>query len=338
MFESLPMSQLRLNPATGDWVVIASERDKRPDNTSCHHHTDDQADHHRENCPFCPKQEEEEPIFCFTDDEGCWTLRVLANRYPAVAPGEQPAPSEDLFQRHMPGTGHHDVVVEHRRHNFHLARESSSFLQLVLSAWRRRYRELAKLSYTKHIVVFKNHGVKAGASMEHPHSQIVSLPVLPSQVRYRLETAMHVSNTLGSCVFCKMLVQEQESADRVLLCSNHFVAFVPYAAFSPYSVWITPHRHCCTFGSITEAELTDLSEVLHWVLLRIYHGLGDPDYNLVIRSALPSTVGNDYFHWYISIIPRLSKAAGFELGSGMFINSSLPEDDATFLRELKIDF
>jgi UDPglucose--hexose-1-phosphate uridylyltransferase len=331
------MSHLRLNPATGDWVVIASERDKRPENTSRHPYLDDQADHHRENCPFCPKKVEETPVFRFTDDEGRWTLRVLANRYPAVAPGERPTPNQDLFQRHMAGTGHHDVVVEHRLHNFRLAREPSSALGPVLSAWKRRYRELAKLPDTKHVVVFKNHGARAGASMEHPHSQIVSLPVLPSQVRYRLETAMHVSNTLGNCVFCSMLAHELESMDRVLQRSKHFTAFVPYAAFSPYSVWIMPHRHSCDFASVTEAELADLSQTLHWVLSRVYHGLGDPDYNLVVRSALPSTVGEDYFHWYISIIPRLGKAAGFEMGSGMFINSSLPEADAAYLRKLKID-
>jgi UDPglucose--hexose-1-phosphate uridylyltransferase len=329
------MSQLRLNPATGDWVVIASERDKRPESASLQNQ-DDLADQHRENCPFCPKQEEEEPVFVFLDDEGRWTLRVLANRFPAVLPGQQPIPSENLFERHMTGTGHHDVVVEHRRHNFHTARNPSQPLQVILSAWRRRYRELAGLPHTKHVVVFKNHGRRAGASLEHPHSQIVSLPVLPSQVRYRLETAMHVSNTLGTCVFCKMLAEEQKATERVVLTTEHFTAFVPYAAFSPYSVWIMPHRHSCNFGSVTDPELEDLSQLLHSVLLRLYHGLGDPDYNLVVRSALPSTVGEDYFHWYISIVPRLSKAAGFELGSGMFINSSLPEADAEYLRELNI--
>ena len=143
---------------------------------------------------------------------------------------------------------------------------------------------------------------------------------------------MHVSNTLGNCVFCEMLEQERAAGERILNATEHFTAFVPYAAFSPYSVWIVPQRHSCNFACITDAELSDLSVLLHWVLVRLDRGLGDPDYNLVVRSALPSTVGEDYFHWYISIVPRLSRAAGFELGSGMFINASVPKADAAYLR------
>jgi UDPglucose--hexose-1-phosphate uridylyltransferase len=130
-----------------------------------------------------------------------------------------------------------------------------------------------------------------------------------------------------------MLEHEQEAEVRVVETNRSFTAFIPYAAFSPFSVWILPHRHCCDFAHVEDAELADLSKILHSTMRRLSSSLGNPDYNLVIRSAVPATVGEDYFHWYISIVPRLQKAAGFELGTGMFINSSLPEEDAAFLRD-----
>lgn len=328
------MSELRLNTATGDWVLVANERGNRPQPRQ------DALEPHlqpsyEKGCPFCPGNKEEPEHFRLTGPTG-HEVRVLANKFPAVSSGPAPLPGKSIFERHMRASGLHDVVIEHPEHSFSFARGSQDELHLVLRAWQKRYRTLLKIPHTRHVVVFKNHGTRAGSSLPHPHSQIVSLPVLPSAVRLRVETAMHVSNTLGRCVFCCMLEHEREAAVRVIESNQSFTAFVPYAAFSPYSVWILPHRHCCDFSHTTEVELVQLASILHHTLVRLSRGLHDPDYNLVIRSAVPSTVGEDYFHWYISVVPRLQKSAGFELGTGMFINSSLPEDDAGFLREVAL--
>lgn len=329
------MSQLRLNTATGDWVLVASERGKRPNSYQDPIQSHDEPEYDP-GCPFCPGNREEKDHFTLPQPKD-WSVKVLPNKFPAVSPGEYPLPSKSLFERHMTASGVHDVVVESPRHNYHFATGTQEELHLVLQAWRKRYRQLAEDEHTRHIVVFKNYGAKAGSSLPHPHSQVVSLPVLPSQVRQRIETAMHVSNTLGRCVFCCMLEHEQEASTRIVDSSPCFSAFVPYAAFSPFSIWLLPHRHSCDFSTITDRELLDLSKMLHRITTRMATGLGDPDYNLVLRSAVPSTVGKDFFHWYISLVPRLQKSAGFELGTGMFINTSLPEDDAAFLRGVNIE-
>lgn len=325
------MSQLRLNAATGDWVLVANERGDRP-HAYREHAERPPAPDYEKSCPFCPGNRDETPHFQIALPESGF-VRVLPNKFPAVSAGLVPKPNASLFERHMPAGGCHDVVVDNPRHNFRLAEGSEPELHAVVHAWRDRYRQLASDPHTRHVVVFKNYGVGAGSSLPHPHSQIVSLPVLPSQVRLRVETAMNVSNTLGRCVFCCMLEHEREAETRIVETNGSFTAFVPYAAYSPFSVWILPHRHCCDFARIEDHEMADLSKILHSTLKRVSDSLGNPDYNLVIRSAVPATVGEDYFHWYISIVPRLQKAAGFELGTGMFINTSLPEEDAAFLRE-----
>lgn len=325
------MSELRLNPATGDWVLVASERGKRPHAYREHSETPCTPEYEK-SCPFCPGNKNEIAHFEVPLPDG-GLVRVLPNKFPAVSAGVIPKPNASLFERHMPAGGCHDVVLDNPRHNFRFAEGREADLRAVVQAWRDRYRQLASDSHTRHVVIFKNYGPRAGSSLPHPHSQIVSLPVLPSQVRLRVETAMNVSNTLGRCVFCCMLEHEREAGVRVIESNDSFTAFVPYAAFSPFSIWILPHRHCCDFSRLEDDEVVDLSQILHSALVRLYNSLGNPDYNLVIRSAVPATVGEDYFHWYISVVPRLQKAAGFELGTGMFINTSLPEDDAAYLRE-----
>ncbi len=184
----------------------------------------------------------------------------------------------------------------------------------------------------EHVVVFKNHGSAAGSSLEHPHSQIVGLPVVPSPVRGRMGVAMSYFHKHQRCVFCDMLKSELEDGDRIIESNEHFIAFVPYAAYSPFSVWLFPRRHQHCFGKISDEEIPALAALLQDVLERLYDCLGDPDYNLVVRSAAPPGPGSNFFHWYIAVVPRLAKMAGFEMGTGMFINGSAPEADAACLR------
>lgn len=330
------MSELRLNAATGDWVILATERAKRPEDFCDHHRVPTHKRiHHRTDCPFCVINESDEETLRYVDNEGRWTVRCLVNKFSALSPGPLSGVSPNPFERHVAGVGRHEVIVEHPHHNATLATGDQHSVALVMKAWRDRYRTLMALPETEHIILFKNHGPVAGSSLEHPHSQLVSLPVLPAQVRRRLQDCTHAHGNLGRCVFCLMLEWERAQKTRLVHEDAHFTAFVPYAAFSPCSLWILPHRHSSCFSTLTDEELESLSSTLFSVLNKFYHGLNDPDYNLVLRSALQHYVGEVFFHWYLALVPRLSKAAGFELGTGMFINSSRPEADAEFLRGIE---
>jgi UDPglucose--hexose-1-phosphate uridylyltransferase len=200
----------------------------------------------------------------------------------------------------------------------------------------RRGWEIARDQRIEQIIMFKNHGERAGASLVHPHCQIVGLPVVPASIRSRLLEARRYFDDTGMCVFSVMLEDELIRGDRLVTVSDHFVAFSLYAAASPFHMWIVPRQARSTFLEATSEELADLGAVLRDVLHRIYVGLRDPDYNLIIRSAPVKDHGNSYFRWYISLIPRLSRMAGFELGSGMHINPTLPEGCASFLRNLDV--
>lgn len=328
------MSELRLSVATGEWVIFAPERARRPEDFQS-----DKPDrtHSRAtwkgNCPFCPGNEERTPgeTLSFGDEQSGWLVRSFPNRFPAVFPGPTPKMQGPEFQRSLQGVGHHEVVAESPRHNQTLGLMTRAEVALVLRAWRRRYRFLWLQPETEHVVIFKNHGHSAGCSLEHPHSQIVALPVIPQQILQRHEVASRYYSQHGRCVFCAQLEMELEQGQRILAQTPKFVAFIPYAAFSPFSVWIIPRKHCCSFAQSSDAELDELALLLRQILGRLYHVLGDPDYNLVVRSSHPEMQGSRVFHWYLTIVPRLSRAAGFELGTGMFINSSTPEVDAEFL-------
>lgn len=203
----------------------------------------------------------------------------------------------------------------------------------ILGVYRERYNELSMDRRVNHVTIFKNHGADAGASLQHPHSQLIATPVIPSQVRHRLHEALRHYDDAGECMFCHMVEREVEDQTRVVLKSEHFVAMEVFASATPFATHIFPLRHMASFGEITAAEITDLARVLRTLLAKIYFGLNNPDLNFAIRSGPSDYVGARHFHWYVSVIPRLTRVAGFELGSGMFINTVLPEAAAEFLRK-----
>lgn len=329
------MSELRYNVATREWVVMAPERARRPEDFHAQRHsTTADRPAYREDCPFCPGAEVNTPgeTVRFCDNQGNWLVRSFPNRYPAFTCETEAGLSGDLFHRKRLGSGVHEVVAESRLHNQTLALQETQHVQLVLEAWRQRSQFLFAHTEIEHLVVFKNHGVGAGTSLEHPHSQIIGLPVLPSSVRHRFDDAALFFQKGKGCVFCEMVKAELEDGDRIVASSPGHVAFVPFAAYSPYSIWILPRRHSHCFALIEPEEVADLAVVLREVLARLYIGLKDPDYNLVVRTANPPGPGSHFFHWYIAVVPRISQMAGFEMGTGMFINASLPETDAAYLR------
>lgn len=330
------MSELRFNVAAGEWVVVAPERSRRPEDFHvAHRELTASRQLHRADCPFCPGNEETATpgqSLSYRGANGNWQVRAFPNRYPALSPDlELGSRGMDIFTRKLGGYGYHEIVAESPLHNATLGLQSSADVLLVLRAWRRRFRALCRKPGIRHVIIFKNHGNSGGASLEHPHSQIVGLPVLPLQVRERLRACRVYHKRTGHCLYCRSLAEEREDGSRVVAAGKHFSAIVPYASISPYSIVIYPHRHAC-FYNVTNHELEELSEVLRDVLGRVYRVLKDPDYNLVLRSAHPRAPGSQAYHWYLGIVPRLTRLAGFELGTGMYINSSSPELDASYLR------
>jgi UDPglucose--hexose-1-phosphate uridylyltransferase len=214
--------------------------------------------------------------------------------------------------------------------------EPVEVLEATLRTFQMRGHVFRQDSRIEHIVYFKNHGPTAGASLLHPHTQIVAMPIVPYNVRTRSEEARRYFDDHGKCVICSMREEESRARARIVLESAYFSAFIPYAAFSPFHLWIIPRRHCATFLQATSEELYDLSVVLGEILRKLYYGLNDPDYNYVIRTAPEHETQSDYLHWYIAIVPHLTRMAGFEIASGMFINTALPEESAQFLREVRL--
>jgi UDPglucose--hexose-1-phosphate uridylyltransferase len=330
------MPELRQNLITRDWVVISTDRANRPDELRRPPKQQTHPQYDKE-CPFCPGNEHltlKEISRIGRPDS--WRVRAVPNKYPALASeGERTRNLRGMF-RSMSAVGYHEVVVEHPHHNTTIALLTDDEVADIITMYWTRYAVIRKDPEAESIIIFKNHGERAGTSLYHPHSQIVATPVVPSQIRSRIEESTRYFDDHGECLFCRTLREELAAGDRIILEGKHFVAFQPYAALSPFHTWIFPRRHMSSFDDIDDQEITDLARSLRMVLAKIYHGLGDPDYNFTIRSIPTEITSSDYFHWYLTIVPRVSQVAGFELGSGMFINPTLPEETARFLREVKI--
>ena len=329
------MPELRQNVATKEWVIIATERAKRPEEfIQPRKERAEERPAHSANCPFCPGNEELDLERLRLPQQGDWIVRVVGNRYPALqAQGERSRRFQGLNPS-IAGVGYHEVVVESRLHNTSPATEQPEEIEHTLQALQARGRTFREDSRIEQIVYFKNHGVTAGASLVHPHAQMLGLPVVPYTIRARMEEARRYFDDQGECVICRLRQDEEREGARLVSSSAHFDAFVPFAALSPFHQWIVPRRHHASFLEASPDELRDLAMLLRDVLRRIYVGLNDPDYNYVIRSAPDREADSKYLHWYMAIVPRVTRAAGFEMGTGMFINTALPEESASFLRSL----
>ena len=333
------MTELRQNMATKEWVIIADERARRPDAyiESHTHITTEMQEAFDSNCPFCPGNEERDLEIESMPAAGPWQTRVVYNKYPALARDGELARTYDGVHRRISGVGHHEIVVEHPVHNTTLALMTTDEIKYVLETFYNRGWSIRKDSRIEQIIYFKNHREPAGASLKHPHSQIIGLPVVPTDIRHRIEEARRYFDDNGECVFCVMMRDELQKKIRLVAENDHFVAFVLYAAPSPFHIWVLPRQHSVSFLYCQPDEIMGLADVVRLVLRKLYVGLHDPAYNLIIRSAPVKEISNDYLHWYVTLIPRLSRTAGFEMGSGMFINPALPEESAAFLREVKVE-
>jgi UDPglucose--hexose-1-phosphate uridylyltransferase len=329
------MPELRQNIASKEWVVIATERATRAEELAQPPRpTTEDRPKWEEGCPFCPGNEELDLEVMRIPERDPWQLRVVRNKYPALQlEGERMRIFEGVH-RQISGVGYHEVLVESPLHNTCPALESAIEVSLMLEAFKIRGREIAQDQRIEQIIYFKNHGDRAGTSLVHPHTQLIGLPIVPYSIRARAEEARRYFDDTGRCVLCHMLSEELKDGQRVVAKSKFFAAFIPYAALSPFHVWILPRRHESNYLSATAHELADLGGLMRRVLRKLYVGLRDPDHNYVIRSAPLHDLGPEYLHWYVTIVPRVTRSAGFELGSGMFINVALPETSAAFLREV----
>lgn len=332
------MPELRQNIATKEWVIIATERAKRPEEfVQPPRPLSENRPEWEADCPFCPGNEELDLEIMCIPEQGPWQLRIVRNKFQALQREGERLRTFDGVHRQISGVGYHEVLVESPRHNTCPALESSVEVSLMLEAFKIRGKEIGQDSRIQQIIYFKNHGERAGTSLAHPHTQLIGLPIVPYHIRARTEEARRYFDDTGRCVFCHMLSDELKDGHRIVAKSRFFVAFIPYAALSPFHIWILPRRHESSFLNATAHELADLGELLNRVLRKLYVGLRDPDYNYVIRSAPLHDPGPEYLHWYVTIIPRVTRSAGFELGSGMFINVALPGTSAAFLRTIDED-
>jgi len=335
------MSQLRQNIVLKEWVIISTDRAKRPEQLKEDKDiSESKLPEYDEKCPFCPGNEERtrnnEEIFRIGNEKD-WALRVIPNKYPALVPQtDKVSVNTSGYFRWMDGIGHHEVLIESPKHNLTLATMETTDILNVLKTYQQRINSLMELPYIESVIPFRNHGVKAGASLIHPHSQIIALPVIPKDVISRMNESIRHHEEHRDCIFCSLLNKELDSKERIVIESQYFVVFVPYAAYSPFAMWLFPKRHASSFTEVTEQEIIELAPVLRQALRKLYYGLNDPDYNYIIRSAPKGYRNSAFFHWYITIVPRLTRSAGFELGSGMFINPSIPENDAEYLRSIKV--
>ena len=331
------MPDLRRDPVTGRWVCLAPGRSARPETKPATEPP--RASTPEWDCPFCPGNEDKTPPEVaavrgpggVADSDG-WSVRVVPNLYPAFSPEGASAELDDPMHQVMPALGTAEVIIhspDHRRWMPYLSAEQAS---LVIQTTRRRYLRIAVPSMAT-VVPLYNHGLRAGASLEHPHGQLYATHQLAPEIDAELAGSKRAFREVRGCVFCHMVAVEEAMGTRVITSNQHFIAIAPWASRGPFECWIIPREHRADFGTISEARAGEIGVFLRAVLWRLAQELGDPDLNWYIHS-LPNAGGENAaaYHWHLEIRPRLSDLAGFELATGMFINTVAPEEAVVALR------
>lgn len=335
----LPMPELRKDPIVGRWVIIATDRAKRPVNPEA-----DPLPLGAELCPFCEGHEDKTPheILAYRDrasrpDGPGWRVRVVPNRFPALqVEGSLNKRGDGIYDK-MNGVGAHEVIIECPRHVTSIARLPEEHVREVLWVYRDRLVDLKKDPRLVYGMLFKNVGALAGASLEHSHSQLIVTPIVPISVWEEMNGALEFYNYRGRCIYCDIIHQESATGTRVVLDTPHFLAIAPYASRFPFETWIVPRQHNSHFENIQKTEVDELASVLRTVLLRLEAGLDDPAYNYIIHTSPFDTQALPHYHWHLEVIPRLTRVAGFEWGTGFYINPVPPEQAAEFLQGVEID-
>jgi len=340
------MSELRKDLVSGRWVIIATERSKRPDDFRPSGAGAPAAEAIGF-CPFCEGNEGKTPPEVFAlrapgtvPDTPGWTVRVVPNKFPALNRGTPPPKAGEGVFQWMEGTGVHEVVIENPNHAFELSDLPIAHLRDVLSVFQKRIRTIERELHYQYVQLFKNKGKEAGASLSHPHSQIVATPIIPKRVKEEIYGADRLFRNFKECAFCRILREEEAAGKRLVARNRHFTIVAPYASRFPFEMAVYPQRHSAFFTDVREDELVTLAETMKHVLTRLKDTVGDPPYNMVLHQAPNPALSlkgwpeiDRKYHWHLEIFPILTKVAGFEWGTGFYINPVPPETAAQFLRQ-----
>jgi UDPglucose--hexose-1-phosphate uridylyltransferase len=341
------MSELRKDLVSGRWVIIATERSKRPDDFRPAAGGPARAPEPRGFCPFCEGNEGKTPpeVFALREagtaaDAPGWRVRVVPNKFPALNPGTSaPKHAKGIFEW-MEGTGVHEVIIENPDHDRELGDLPAGHLRDVLRIFQQRIKAIEGGLLYQYVQLFKNKGKEAGASLSHPHSQLVATPIVPKRVKEEIYGAERLLRSFKECVFCRILREEQAMGERLVHANRDFAVLTPFASRFPFEMAIYPLRHSPYFTAVTNGELESLAEAVTATLGKLKGTLADPAYNLVLHQAPNPVLAvrnwpdvDHIYHWHIEIFPILTKVAGFEWGTGYYINPVPPETAAGFLKE-----
>lgn len=326
------LTELRQDLVTGDWVVIATGRAKRPEEFAEQKRIVVEEDPSKP-CFFCYPEEtgQEKDVLIYNKEDGDWSLRVFPNKFPAFSRSRVPKHFEEGPYFGMDGTGYHELIVT-RDHLKQIALLELMEVAEIIDAYQDRYIDLMNKKSVNYIEIFHNHGKEAGASIAHPHSQLVAIPVISPYIKGELDGAEQYWKANKDCVYCAMIEWEAEHEKRVIFENNNFIAFCPYSSRAAFEVWVMPKKHKPYFERILDQEKVELAEALQHSISQIYKALGDPAYNFYLHTS--PCDGKDYphYHWHIEILPRTSIWAGFELSTGIEISTIQPEVAAEYLR------
>ena len=329
------MPEIRRDPVIGRWVIISTERGKRPSEF-----TPEVEPELGKFCPLCAGNEDKTPaeILAYGPpgrerNKSGWWVRVVPNKFPALQiEGSINRQADGMYDK-MNGIGAHEVLIETPDHKKEIPDLDDKRIEDVIWAYRDRIIDLRKDTRFEYILVFKNKGSAAGASLSHPHSQLIATPMVPMRVKEEMTGAKQYYDFKERCVFCDMISQELSENIRLVAENDHFVAFEPFAPRFPFETWILPKTHDSHFEDLQKSEGSSLAKILKNILRRLRVVLDDPPFNYILHNSPLKDPSLTYFHWHIEIIPKLTKIAGFEWGSGFYINPTPPEEAAQFLKE-----
>ncbi len=329
------MPELRRDPVTGRWVIISTERAHRPSDFV----RQPVAPATTRFCPFCYGNEQKTPleVLAYRPGGGAnqpgWSVRVVPNKFPALGiEGDLNRQGEGMYDK-MNGIGAHEVIIETPDHAATMAEMSERQIEEVLYAYRDRINDLKRDRRFRYLVLFKNHGEAAGATLEHPHSQLIALPVIPKRVKEELDGGKLYFDFKERCVYCDIIRQETNPGVRMVTETDRLLVMQPWAPRFAFETWILPKRHESHFENIDNATLQNLAWALRITLRKIDRVLERPPFNFILHSAPLQETHMAHYHWHIEIIPKLTKVAGFEWGTGFYINPTPPEESARFLRD-----
>lgn len=331
-------TELRRCAITGRWVIVYVENEMLPNKY--------QIDKHEltaKSCPFCPGNEHMTPPEIDAHrktgtkpNTPGWVTRTVPNKFPALKiEGDLGKTGVGIFDM-MNGVGAHEVIIENPDHQKQIADLADHEMELVVWAYRDRSVDLRGDKRFKYILIFKNYGLAAGASLEHSHSQLIALPIVPKTVHEEIVGCEEYYNYKDRCLICDTLRDELHAETRIVTENKNFIAYCPMASRFPFEIWIIPREHSSDFTYINKEGMMDLGRIIIDVLKRVRVTLNDPSYNYIIHTSPIEARERADYHWHIEVMPKLARTAGFEWGSGFYINRTSPETAAKYLREAKI--